>query len=149
MRNRLLWTFGATVLVAAMMSGSSDAASATMVDVAETLYRKATPESFDAQCKGSSATLEVDGGRHSCTKPQQTSIVRFDGESLTDVTVVRKGLHQEVVGQLKRKLGAPNSVKTLGAMKMHFWFTKDASVSVGLQQSAKSRSTLVSFRAPK
>jgi hypothetical protein len=32
---------------------------------------------------------------------------------------------------------------------MHFWFTKDANVSVGLQSSAQSRSTMVTFRSPK
>ncbi len=149
MRNRLLWVLGAAMVTTAMTSASSDAASATMVDVAERLYRKATPESFDEQCKGAGAKLEVDGERHSCTKPQLTSIARFDGAGVTDVTVYKKGLHNEVVGQLKRKLGAPNSVKTLGAMKMHFWFTEDVNVSVGFQSSAQSRSTMVSFRSPK
>lgn len=149
MRNRLLWAVGAAMVAMTMTTVGSEAASATMVDIAERLYRKATPESFAEQCKGSAAKLEIEGERHSCAKPQMTSIVRFEGESPTDVTVYRKGLHKEVLGQLKRKLGAPSSVKTLGAMKMHFWFTKDASVSVGLQDSARSRSTMVSFRSPK
>ena len=149
MRNGALLALGAAMLTVAMTSASSDAASATMVDVAETLYRKATPESFGQQCKGAGAKLEVEGERHTCAKPQMTTIARFDGGAANDVTVYQKGLHTEVVGQLKRKLGPPNSVKTLGAMKMHFWFTKDANVSVGLQSSAQSRSTMVTFRSPK
>ena len=149
MREAFLWVFSAAILTTAMTGASSDAAGATMVDVAERLYRKATPESFDAQCKGAGAKLEVEADRHSCTKPQVTSIARFEGSAATDVTVYQKGLHKEVIGQLRRKLGPPSSEKTLGAMKMHFWFTEDASVSVGLQSSAKSRSTMVSFRKRK
>ena len=148
MRNRLLWVLGASALAFAMTGPGASAAGGTMVDVAESLYRKATPDSFDERCKGSGAKLEVEGDRHSCSKPQLTTIVRFQGTEPSDVTVFKKGLHKEVIGQLTRKLGQPSSVKTLGAMKMHFWFTDKASVSVGLQSSAKSRSTMVSFRSP-
>ena len=53
---------------------------------------------------------------------------------------------KEVLSQLRRKYGPPSSVKTLGAMKMYFWFTKEASVSVGIQSSPEGRSTMVTFR---
>jgi hypothetical protein len=148
MRNRLVCGLSAIALSAGLMSSGSGAAEATMVELAEKLYRNASPESFDRQCNGSGAKLAVAENRHTCSKQQLTTIVRFEGNRATNATVVKKGLHKEVVGQLKRKLGAPDSVKTLGAMKMHFWFTEDASVSVGLQSSTKSRSTMVSFRSP-
>ena len=147
MKNRLLWV-GMLAFAAALLSSGSSAAGPTMVDVAQRLYRKATPESFDRQCKGAGAKLEVTGDRHSCEKPQLTTIVRFAEGEVTNATVFKKGLHKQVVSQIRRKLGAPDSVKTLGAMKMHFWFTKDASISVAFQSSAKSRSTMVSFRSP-
>ena len=77
-----------------------------------------------------------------------TSIVRFGDDRPKSVTVHKKGLHKEVVSQLKRKLGAPSSVKILGPMKMHFWFTKKANVSVGFQTKGEGRATMVSFRSP-
>jgi hypothetical protein len=149
MRTAGLWVFGAVALLALALGSRADAGSMTMVDVAEQLYRQATPESFDRQCKRSGAKLEVTGERHACTKPKQTTIVEFGGEAPNTATVYRKGLHQGVVGQLERKLGTASSVKTLGAMTMHFWFTKKANVSVGFQRSTESRSTMVSYRSPR
>jgi hypothetical protein len=148
MKNRLLFVVGALVLTTGAMVSGSSAAGPTMADVAERLYKNATPDSFDRKCKGPGAELKVDGNRHTCSKASDTTIVRFAGEKATDVTVVKKGIDQGALGQMKRKLGAPDSVKTLGAMKMHFWFTEDATVAVAFQSSAKSRSTMVSFRSP-
>jgi hypothetical protein len=74
--------------------------------------------------------------------------VRFAGDKVTDVTVHKKGIQKGALDQIKRRLGPPNSVKTLGAMKMHFWFTKDATIALAFQSSSQSRSTMVSFRAP-
>ena len=119
-----------------------------MVDIAERLYKSATPDSFDRKCAGPGAKLEVDGNRHTCSKGLDTTIVRFAGDKATDVTVHEKGIQKGVLGQIKRKLGAPNSVKTMGAMKMHFWFTKNATVALAFQSSSQSRSTMVSFRSP-
>lgn len=148
MRTRNAWVLGVAALLAVVMSPRAGASSKSMVDVAEALYGNATPESFDRQCKRSGATLEVTGDRHTCTKPIQTTIVRFGGDTASNVSVYRKGLHKEVIGQLRRRLGAPSSVKMLGAMKMHFWFTEKANVSVGFQSSPESRSTMVSYRSP-
>ena len=148
MKNQALWMVSAAALVFTIANSSSEAARPTMVDVAEKLYRNATPQSFAGRCKANRGKLEADGDRHTCSSVNMTSIVRFSDDRPKSVTVHKKGLHKEVVGQLKRKLGAPSSVKTLGAMKMHFWFTKDASVSVGFQTSSESRSTMVSFRSP-
>jgi hypothetical protein len=77
-----------------------------------------------------------------------TTIVRFAGDKATDVTVHKKGIQKGAFAQINRKLGAPSSVKTLGAMRMHFWFTKDATIALAFQSSAASRSTMVSFRSP-
>ena len=148
MNNQLFFVVGALLLAAGAMTSSSRATGPTMVDVAERLYKRATPDSFDRKCAGPSAKLEVDGNRHTCSKGLDTTIVRFAGEKVTDVTVHKKGIQKGVLGQIKRKLGAPNSVKTMGAMKMHFWFTKNATVAVAFQSSAESRSTMVSFRSP-
>lgn len=148
MRNGLLFGIGALLLLAGATSSGSRAAAPTMVDVAERLYKNATPDSFDRKCAGPAAQLEVDGDRHTCTKDLETTIVRFADGRVTDVTLHKKGIHKGVLSQIKRKLGAPDSVKPLGAMKMHFWFTKDATVAVAFQSSAKSRSTMVSFRSP-
>jgi hypothetical protein len=148
MKNRMPFVVGALVFAAGVMTSASRAAGPTVVDVAEGIYRNATPDSFDRKCKGPGAELAVDGNRHTCTKNLDTTIVRFAGEKASDVTVVKKGIDQGALGQIKRKLGAPDSVKTLGAMKMHFWFTEDATVAVAFQSSAKSRSTMVSFRSP-
>lgn len=146
MNKRLYFVVGVLALTVAVVTSSSEAAGPTMVDEARKLYEKATPESFDEKCKEGGATLEVNGDRHTCTKARGTSIVHLTGSEAREVTVFQKGIQKAVVGQIKRKLGAPDSVKTLGAMKMHFWFTEDASISVGFQSSAQSRSTMVSFR---
>jgi len=119
-----------------------------MVDVAEQLYKNATPESFDRKCTARGAKLEVDGNRHACSKGPGTTIVRFSGDEVIDVTVHKKGIQKGALGQIKRKLGGPDSVKTLGAMKMHFWFAKDATISLAFQSSSESRSTMLSFRSP-
>jgi hypothetical protein len=148
MKIRLLFVVGALVWTAGAMTSSSEAAGPTMVDVAERLYKNATPDAFDRKCTGPGAKLEVEGDRHTCSKKLDTTIVRFAGTKVTDVTMHKKGIQKGVLGQIKRKLGAPNSVKTLGAMKMHFWFTKDATIAVAFQSSAMSRSTMVSFRSP-
>lgn len=147
MKNGLLFVVGALVTAGAWSSGSQ-AAGPTMVDVAEQLYKRATPESFDRKCTGPGAKLEVDGDRHVCSKDLETTIVRFAGDKVIDVTVHEKGIQKGALGQIKRKLGGPDSVKTLGAMKMHFWFTKDATIALAFQSSAKSRSTMLSFRSP-
>lgn len=148
MIKRIVFVCSSLALGLALMSASSRAAAPTMVDVAAALYKTATPDSFDRQCAGPEAELQVDGNRHTCSKKHDTTIVRFDGDKPTDVTVHKKGIQTGALGQIKRKLGAPNSVKTMGAMKMHFWFTKDATVALAFQSSAASRSTMVSFRSP-
>lgn len=148
MTKRFSLALCAVALSAIMPGSTTGAAKATMVDVAESLYTKATPSSFDQRCKGADAELEVSGDRHTCKRSKLTTIVRFSNEAPREVTVFKKGLHKEVISQLKRKLGAADSVKSLGAMKMHFWFTKKANVSVGLQSSAESRATMVSYRSP-
>ncbi|MGB8328560.1 MAG: hypothetical protein WCE62_00425 [Polyangiales bacterium] len=147
MKNRLLFVVGALVFTAVAMASGSGAAAPTMVDLAQRLYKNATPESFDSKCTGPGAKLAVDGDRHTCSTVD-TTIVRFAGTQVTDVTVHKKGIHKEALDQIKRKLGAPDSVKPLGAMKMHFWFTADATVVLAFQSSAKSRSTMISFRSP-
>lgn len=139
---------GALAVASLTMSASSLAKGPTMVDVARKLYVQATPDAFDRKCVGRSAKLEVTGDRHSCTEAEGATVVRFTGENATAVTVFKNGIRKEVLGQVQRKLGAADSVTTQGAMKMHFWFTKEASVTVGFQSSAKSRSTMVSFRSP-
>ena len=144
MKNRLL--FCAAVMAIAATTSSLQAKEPTMVDVAERLRERATPASFDCKCTGPGAKLEVTGSRHACSKPQGTTVVRFAGEEANEVTVHKKGIHESVLTQLRRKHGAPSSVKTLGAMKMYFWFTDDASVSVGIHSSAESRSTMVTLR---
>lgn len=143
----LLFT-GTLAMVAVLQVSSSSAAAPSMVEVAQRIYKNAKPESFDAKCKGKGVKLEVEGDRHSCTRPDGASIVRFAGDDPTQVTVYRKGIRKGELGEIKGKLGAPNSVKTLGAVKMHFWFTKKATVSLGFQSSSQSQSTLVGFRAP-
>ncbi len=143
----LLFT-GALAIVAVVQVSSSSAAAPSMVDLAQRLYKNAKPDSFDASCKGKGAKLAVEGDRHSCTRPDSASIVRFSGADAKQVTVYRKGIRKAELGNIKGKLGAPNSVKTLGAVKMHFWFTKKATVSLGFQSSSKSQSTLVSFQTP-
>ncbi|KPK17263.1 MAG: hypothetical protein AMJ62_02080 [Myxococcales bacterium SG8_38] len=148
MKNGMLFVVGALVFTAAASSSGSQAAGPTMVDVAEQLYKNATPESFDRKCTGPGAKLEVDGDRHTCSKDPDTTIVRFAGDKVTDVTVHKKGIQKAVLGQIKSKLGGPDSVKTLGAMKMHFWFAKDATIALAFQSSAQSRSTMLSFRSP-
>jgi hypothetical protein len=148
MKNRLLFVVGVLALTIGTMTSSSRAAEPTMVDVAQRLYKNATPDSFDRKCAGPGAELKVDGNRHACSKASDTTIVRFAGDKVIDVTVHEKGLRKDALGQIKRKLGAPSSVKTLGAMKMHFWFTKDATVVLAFQSSSQSRSTMVSFRSP-
>lgn len=146
MKERLLFCVAA-MAIATMTSGAG-AKEPTMVDVAQRLHKNATPDGFDRKCAGKGAKLEVTGDRHSCSKPKGTTVVRFAGEEPSEVTVFKKGIHKDVLSQLKRKHGAPSSIKTLGAMKMYFWFTKEASVSVGIQSSPESRSTMVSFRPP-
>ena len=146
MKNRML--FCAAVLALVATTAGSEAKEPTMVDVAKRLHQNATPESFDRKCAGKGVKLEVAGDRHACSKPKATMIVTFAGEDPSQVTVVKKGVHKDVVAQLRRKHGAPSSVKTMGAMKMYFWFTKEANVSVGIQSSPESRSTMVSFRPP-
>ena len=148
MRNGLLFVASVLLLTVWAMTSSSRAAGPTMVDVAERLYKSATPDSFDHKCTGPGAELEVDGNRHTCSKGPDTTIVRFAGDKVTDVTLHKKGIQKGVLGQIKRKLGAPNSVKTMGAMKMHFWFTKNATVALAFQSSSQSHSTMVSFRSP-
>ena len=143
----LLFT-GVLAIVAIAQVSSSSAAAPSMVDVAQRLYANAKPKSFDAKCTGKGAKLEVEGDRHRCTRPDGASIVRFAGDDATQVTVYRKGLRKGELGKIKGKLGAPSSVQTLGAVKMHFWFTKEATVSLGFQSSSQSQSTLVSYRAP-
>jgi hypothetical protein len=143
----LLFT-GALGVVAVVQVSSSSAAAPSMVDLAQRLYKNAKPDSFDARCTGKGVKLEVEGDRHSCTRPDGASIVRFAGDDATQVTVYRKGIRKKELGKLEGKLGAPSSVKTLGAVKMHFWFTKKATVSLGFQSSSKSQSTLVSYQAP-
>ncbi len=143
MKNRLLWCVAAMAIAVAASAGAKEP---TMVDVAQRLYERATPNSFDGRCAGAGAKLEVTGDRHSCSKPKGTTVVRFAGEERPEATVFKKGIHKEVISQLRRKYGPPSSVKTLGAMKMYFWFTKDTSVSVGIQSSPESRSTMVTFR---
>ena len=149
MKKQALWVLSVMALVFTITDSSSEAARPTMVDVAEKLYKNATTESFANRCKANGGKLEAEGDRHTCSTAQMTSIVRFSGEGPTSVSVHKKGLHKEVIGQLKRKLGAPSSVKTLGPMKMHFWFTKDANVSVGFQTKGEGRATMVSFRSPR
>ena len=117
-----------------------------MVDVAQRLYEHATPDSFDGKCAGPGAKLEVSGDRHRCSKPKATTVVKFSADKGSEATVFKKGIHKEVLSQLRRKYGPPSSVRTLGAMKMYFWFTKDTSVSVGIQSSPESRSTMVTVR---
>ena len=146
MKHRLLFCVAAMAIAAT--TSSSAAKEPTMVDVAQRLHKHATPDSFDRKCAGPGAKLEVTGARHACSKSQGTMVVRFAGDQASEVTVFKKGIHKNVLAQLRRKHGAPSSVKTLGAMKMYFWFTKDASVSVGIQSSPESRSTMVSFRPP-
>lgn len=148
MRNGVFLVVSALVFAAGAMASSSRAAAPTMVEMAERLYKNATPDSFDRKCSGPGAELEVEGNRHTCSKKLDTTIVRFAGDKATDVTVHKKGIQRGVLGQMKRKLGAPNSVKTLGAMKMHFWFTKNATIALAFQSSAMSHSTMVSFRSP-
>jgi hypothetical protein len=148
MKNRLLFVVGVLALTTGAMTSSSRAAEPTMVDVAQRLYKNATPDSFDRKCTGPGAELKVDGNRHTCSKGSNTTIVRFAGDKAIDVTMHEKGIRKEALGQIKRKLGAPNSVKTLGAMKMHFWFTGEATVALAFQSSSQSRSTMVSFRSP-
>ncbi|MGD8608048.1 MAG: hypothetical protein PVH21_12200 [Myxococcales bacterium] len=148
MTNRFLFVVAAAAFAAVMMAPSSRAAEPTIVDVASALYKHATPESFDRKCSGPGAELAVDGNRHTCSKKMDTTIVRFAGDKATDVTVHKKGIQKGAFAQIKRKLGAPSSVKTLGAMRMHFWFTKDATIALAFQSSAASRSTMVSFRSP-
>ena len=139
---------GTLAIFAAMAASGSHAEGPSMLEVAQRLYLKAEPESFDAKCKGKGASLVVEGDRHTCTRPDETRIVRFDGGEVTQVTVYKKGIRKETLGQIKRRHGAPDSVKTVGALEMHFWFTDDAGISLGFQNSIKSRSTMVSFRAP-
>ena len=139
---------GTLALMAALQVSNSRAKASSMVDVAQRLYANAAPASFDAKCKGTGVELEVEGERHTCTRPDGASIVRFSGDDVTQVSVYRKGIRKDAFGQIKGKLGKPDSVKTLGALKMHFWFTKEATVTVGFQSSAESRSTMVSFRSP-
>ena len=139
---------GAFAIVAALGASDSHAEGPSMLEVAQRLYFKAEPRSFDAKCKGKGASLVVDGDRHTCTRPDETRIVRFEGGDVTQVTVYKKGIRKEALSQIKRKHGAADSVKTLGALEMHFWFTDDAGISLGFQNSNKSRSTMVSFRAP-
>ncbi|HSN83967.1 MAG TPA: hypothetical protein VLS88_15405 [Polyangiales bacterium] len=148
MKKGLLFVVGALVLTSGATSSMSRAAEPSMVDVAERLFKNATPESFDRKCTGRGAKLEVDGNRHACSKGLDTTIVRFSGDQVADVTMHTKGIQKGVLGQIKRKLGGPDSEKTLGAMKMHFWFAKDATVALAFQSSAKSRSTMLSFRSP-
>ena len=119
-----------------------------MVDLAAKLYASATPESFDSACKGRNYELEVTGDRHACTTPEGTRVVHFIGDKASEVTVIKKGIRKGALDQVKRKHGKPDSVKTQGALKMHFWFTEKASVAVAFQSSTKSRSTMVSFRSP-
>lgn len=139
---------GTFALVAIFTVSDADASGPSMMEVAQRLYAKAAPESFDANCKGKGASLSVEGERHTCTRASDTRIVRFDGENVTQVTVYKKGIRKETLAQLKRKHGAPDSVKTMGTMTMHFWFTEEAGISLGFQDSAKSRSTMVSYRTP-
>jgi len=139
---------GTFALLAIGTASRTQAEGPSMMEVAQRLYSKAEPTSFDEHCKGKGATLEVEGDRHTCTRPNETRIVRFEGDQVTQVTVYRKGIRKETLGQIKRKLGAPDSMKTLGAMQMHFWFTKHAGISLGFQNSAESRSTMLSLRAP-
>jgi hypothetical protein len=148
MKNELLLVVGALALTAGVITSSARAAEPTMVDVAQRLYKSATPSSFDGKCAGQGAELAVDGDRHTCSKTSDTTIVRFAGDKVTDVTIHKKGIHKGAFDQIKRKMGPPNSVKTFGAMKMHFWFTKDATVALAFQSSSQSRSTMVSFRSP-
>ena len=137
-----------TFALLAIATANSHAEGPSMMEVAQRLYVKAEPEAFDSKCKGNGATLTVDGDRHTCTRPDETRIVRFEGSNVAQVTIYKKGIRKEAFGQIKRKHGAPDSVKTVGAMKMHFWFTDEAGISLGYQNSAKSRSTMVSFRTP-
>jgi hypothetical protein len=139
---------GTYALFSIVTVSSSQAEGPSMMEVAQRLYLKAEPESFDAKCKGKGATLTVDGERHTCTRPGETRIVRFNGEDVTQATVYKKGIRKDALSQLKRKHGAPDSVKTVGALRMHFWFTDKAGISLGFQDSSKSRSTMVSFRIP-
>ena len=139
---------GTFALFAVVAATGSQAEGPSMMEVAQRLYLKAEPKSFDAKCKGKGVTLTVDGDRHTCTRPGETRIVRFKGDEVSQVTVYKKGIRKETLGQIKRKHGAPDSVKTVGALQMHFWFTDDAGISLGFQSSEKSRSTMLSLRTP-
>ena len=146
--NAGMFLAGTFALFSIVTVSPSHAEGPSMMEVAQRLYLKAEPESFDAKCKGQGATLTVEGERHTCTRPGETRIVRFEGDDVSQVTVYKKGIRKEALGQIKRKHGAPDSVKTMGFLKMHFWFTDDAGISLGFQDSTKSRSTMVSFRTP-
>ena len=119
-----------------------------MVERAAELYAKATPESFDRACRGPGTELEVNGERHACSTVQGTTIVRFTGHQVSEVTVQKKGIQKAALNQIQRRFGKPDSVKSEGAMKMHFWFTDDVRVALGFQSSKASRSTLVRFGSP-
>lgn len=125
-----------------------EAEAPTMVDLASRLYKNATPDSFDSSCRGPDSKLEVTGDRHKCVTPQSTRIVEFAGHKPTNVTVTEKGIRKGVMGQVKRRFGEPDAAKTLGAMKMHFWFTDSVRVGVAFQSSKVSRSTMVRFESP-
>jgi len=124
---------------------SSSAEGPSMIDQAARLYAKATPESFDRACKGPGATLEVTGARHKCMTSVGTRIVHFEGDKPAKVTVTKNGIRKAVIGQVNRKFGKPDSVKDVGALKMHFWFTDEVRVGVAFQRSKEKRTTMVSY----
>ena len=137
------------VLSSTLVAASSpQVRGSSMVERAAALYAKATPESFDRACRGRAAELEVTGGRHACSTAQGTTIVRFAGDQVSEVTVQKKGIQKGALQQIQRRFGKPDSVKSEGALKMHFWFTDDVRVALGFQSSKASRSTLVSFGSP-
>ena len=101
----------------------------------------------DKACRGQGNELKVTGDRHECITPARTRIVEFAGEKPSNVTVSEKGIRKGVMGDLKRRFGAPDSAKTLGPMKMHFWFADTVRVSVAFFDSQATRSTMVRFES--